>query len=75
MRGAARTKGTGLLKWLLTLVLALVVLTMLTPWLAKYGLGRLPGDVRVRFRGRDVYLPFTTTILLSLLLSLVMRFV
>ncbi|MSQ70919.1 MAG: DUF2905 domain-containing protein [Betaproteobacteria bacterium] len=64
-----------MLKWLLSVAVALVVLTLLTPWLTKYGLGRLPGDVRVRFRGRDFYLPFTTTILLSLLLSLITRFV
>ena len=63
-----------MLKWLLSVAVALVVLTLLTPWLTKYGLGRLPGDVRVRFRGRDFYLPFTTTILLSLLLSLITRF-
>jgi ABC-type transporter Mla maintaining outer membrane lipid asymmetry permease subunit MlaE len=53
------------LKWLLTLLVALVVLTALSPWLARFGIGRLPGDVTLRVKGRDVYLPFTTTILLS----------
>jgi len=64
-----------LLKWLLTLVVALAVLTLLSPWLARHGLGRLPGDVTVRFRGRDYYLPFTTTVLLSLTLTLLARLV
>lgn len=67
-----------MLKWLLTLVVALAVLTALSPWLARRGLGRLPGDVTVRVRGRNYALPFTTTILLSLvltLLTLVMRLV
>jgi len=63
-----------LLKWLITLVIALVVLTVMSPWLSRYGLGRLPGDVVVRFRGRDRYLPFTSTILMSLALGLLTRF-
>ena len=62
-----------MLKWLVTLILALVVLTLCTPWLRKYGLGRLPGDITLRRRGRDYYLPFTTTILLSLALTLLTR--
>ena len=62
-----------MLKWVLTLVVALVILTAISPWLARLGLGRLPGDVVVRFRGRDWSLPFTTTILLSVALTLLMR--
>jgi hypothetical protein len=64
-----------LLKWMLTLVVALAVLTAVSPWLARYGLGRLPGDITVRFRGRSYYLPFTTTVLLSLVLTLLGRIV
>jgi hypothetical protein len=63
-----------LLKWLLTFVVALVVLTALSPWLARRGLGRLPGDVTVRVGRRNYYLPFTSTILLSIALTLVTRF-
>jgi Protein of unknown function (DUF2905) len=59
-----------LLKWILTLMIALVILTALSPWLSRLGLGRLPGDIVVRFRGRDRYLPFTSTILMSLALGL-----
>jgi hypothetical protein len=62
-------------KWIVTLVIALVVLTAISPWLSRYGLGKLPGDVMVRFRGRVYYLPFTTTIVLSLLLTLIMRLI
>lgn len=64
-----------MLKWLLTLVVALAVFTLISPWLSRYGLGRLPGDVQVRFKGRSYYLPFSTTILLSLALTLLTRFV
>jgi Protein of unknown function (DUF2905) len=62
-----------MLKWVLTLVVALLVLTALAPWLAKLGLGRLPGDIVVRYRGRMYYLPFTSTVLLSLALTLIAR--
>ncbi|MGE5792345.1 MAG: DUF2905 domain-containing protein [Bacteroidota bacterium] len=63
-----------MLKWLVTLAVALVVLTAISPWLARFGLGRLPGDVRVRLKGRDYSLPFTTTILLSAALTAIARF-
>ena len=64
-----------MLKWLLVLVVGVVVITLAAPWLMRHGLGRLPGDVTVRWRGRTLYLPITTTVLLSLLLTLVARFV
>ena len=43
------------------------------PWLSRFGLGRLPGDLTVRYKGRLYYLPLTSTILLSLLLTLITR--
>lgn len=64
-----------MLKWLLVLVVCIVVLTLLTPWLSRFGLGRLPGDITVRWRGRLLYLPITTTILLSLVVTLIGRLV
>ena len=64
-----------MLKWVLALIIALVVLTMLSPWLTRLGFGRLPGDMTLRFRGRNYYLPFTTTVLLSLVLTLITRFI
>ena len=64
-----------MLKWILVLVVGVVVITLAAPWLARHGLGRLPGDLTVRWRGRTLYLPITTTVLLSLLLTLVARLV
>jgi len=64
-----------MLKWALTLAIALVVLTAVSPWLARRGLGRLPGDVVVTWRGRRYYLPLTSTILLSLALTLLTRLI
>lgn len=59
-----------MLKWLLTLIAALLVLGLLTPWLNRLGLGRLPGDLRVKHARGTFYFPFTSVILMSLLLSL-----
>jgi len=64
-----------LLKWLLVILVGVVVITLLTPWLSRYGLGRLPGDITVRWRGRPVYLPITTTLVLSALLTIIARVV
>jgi Protein of unknown function (DUF2905) len=61
------------MKWLLTTFLALLVLTALQPWLQRLGIGRLPGDLRFRINGREVLLPFTSTVLLSLALTLLAR--
>ena len=58
-----------MLKWLLTTVIALLILTAVSPLLARYGLGRLPGDVTLKFRDRLWCLPFTSTVLLSLALT------
>jgi hypothetical protein len=59
------------LKWLLTLVIALLVLGLATPWLRRHGLGRLPGDVDFERNGRHYSFPIGSTILLSLVASLV----
>lgn len=63
-----------MLKWIVTLVVAIFLLGMIGPHLARFiRFGRLPGDFVVRFRGRDYTFPVTTTILLSGLLWLLSR--
>ena len=64
-----------MLKWLLVLVVGVAVITLAAPWLSRRGLGHLPGDITLQWRGRRIYLPITTTILLSLALTLVGRLV
>ena len=64
-----------MLKWLLTLIVALCVLSFFTPWLRNHGLGRLPGDITLRYKGRVYYLPITSTVLLSLALTLLTRLI
>lgn len=65
-----------MLKWILTLVLAIFLLGIITPHLARFiRFGRLPGDFAFRFRGRDYVFPVATTLILSLLLWLLSRIV
>lgn len=56
-----------MLKWLLTVLIGLVILSVAAPWLRRHGVGRLPGDFRIPLRGRMYYVPLATTVLLSLL--------
>jgi hypothetical protein len=53
----------------LVFLLAVAVLTFLS---VRFGLGRLPGDIVIDRGGFVVYVPITTAILISLLLSLVL---
>lgn len=65
-----------MLKWILTLVIAIFLLGIIAPHLARFiRLGRLPGDIAFRFRGRTYTFPFTTTIILSVLLFLLSRLI
>jgi hypothetical protein len=63
-----------MLKWLIALAVAVFVIGLLQPRLAKWlRLGRLPGDVRVRLRGREYVFPFASTLVWSLLATLIFR--
>jgi hypothetical protein len=62
-------------RWLLTIFLALVVFSAMLPWLEKLGVGRLPGDLRFSIFGKTFFLPFASTIVLSLVIFLVARFI
>jgi hypothetical protein len=61
------------MRWLLILVATILVVSLAWPWLARLGLGRLPGDITITRKGRTYQVPITTTVLLSLFLSLVLR--
>ncbi len=63
------------MRWFLTIFLALVVFSSLLPWLEKLGIGRLPGDLRFSIFGMKIFLPFASTILLTMLVLLVGRFI
>jgi hypothetical protein len=46
----------------------------LRPWLEKLGLGKLPGDFRFRLFGREWFIPFASSIVLSLLAMALAKF-
>ncbi len=53
-----------MLKWLIVLFAAVFVVGLLQPRLLQ--LGRLPGDIRFRLRGREYSFPFASAIVFSL---------
>ncbi|MCZ2291156.1 MAG: DUF2905 family protein [Burkholderiales bacterium] len=55
------------MRWLLVFLLAFLLFNGLHGLLRRIGLGRLPGDLRFRLRGRDWYLPLASSLVLSLL--------
>jgi hypothetical protein len=58
-------------RWLLVFLLAFLVFDGLSGWLRRIGLGRLPGDFRLRIGGREVHVPLASSLLLSLLAMLI----
>ena len=56
-----------MLRWLIVFLLASLVFSGLRGWLQKIGLGKLPGDFTLRVRGRELYLPIASGLLLSML--------
>ena len=63
-----------MIRWLIVIVIGLMLINAATPWLQRMGFGRLPGDLRFRWLGREWFLPVTTTLLLSFVFSLVAKF-
>ena len=65
--------GTG--RFLIVGGLILVGIGALMTFGAMHWLGRLPGDIRVERPGMKLFIPTTTCILLSILISVVLYFV
>ena len=61
-------------KTLIVVGVVLIIVGLGWPWLGKIPLGRLPGDIMIDKPGMKVYFPITTMILVSLVLSLIVRF-
>lgn len=60
-------------RWLLVILLALMFISWLSPLLSRMGFGRLPGDFRFRWLGRDWDVPLASTLLLSFVVSLITK--
>lgn len=59
------------MRWLIIFLLACLLFNALQGWMAKIGLGRLPGDFRFRVRGREWFVPLTSSIVLTVLMALI----
>ena len=55
---------------LITIGLLIALAGLLWPWITKLGLGRLPGDLRIDKPGFTLFAPFTTMLIVSVVLSL-----
>jgi hypothetical protein len=51
----------------------LIAVGLAWPWLSRLPLGRLPGDIVIVRPGFRFYFPLTTLILVSLIVSLLLR--
>lgn len=61
-------------RFLITLGIVLLVAGLLWPWLQRLGLGRLPGDIVIERENFRLYLPLTTSILASIVLTIIFWF-
>lgn len=59
-------------RFLIVLGLVVLLLGLGWPWLSKLPLGRLPGDLVFERSNLKFYFPFTTMLLASLLLSILL---
>jgi len=64
-----------MIKWLLTIFLALALLAIATPWLERLGVGRLPGDLKFSVRGRVYFLPIASTLIFCAVAWLIGRLI
>jgi hypothetical protein len=63
-----------MIRWMIVIFVALIFISWFSPVLQKLGFGRLPGDLRFRLFGREMFVPLTSTILLSMLASLIAKY-
>ncbi len=59
-------------RFLIIAGIAAILLGLLWPWLARLGLGRLPGDFHVQREGFSFYFPLTTSLVVSIIVTLIL---
>jgi hypothetical protein len=59
-------------RWLILIGIVILAIGLLWPWLAKLGLGRLPGDIRIEREGFSFYFPLMTGLIVSAVISIVL---
>lgn len=61
-----------MMRLLILIGIVFIVAGALWPWLSRLPIGRLPGDILIRRENFTFYMPITTGILLSILLSVIL---
>lgn len=59
---------------LIIIGIGILVMGLVWPWLARIGLGKLPGDIIVERENFRFYFPLTTSIIVSIALTLLFWF-
>ena len=54
------------MRFLLVILLCLLVFNRFGDWMTRHGFGKLPGDLRFRIAGREIFIPFGSAVLLML---------
>ncbi|MDG4877849.1 DUF2905 domain-containing protein [Mesorhizobium sp. WSM4935] len=57
---------------LIVVGLGIAAIGLLWPWLTRIGFGRLPGDIVIERENFSLYVPITTGILISIVLSAIL---
>ena len=65
-------KGRFMQKTLIVIGIAILLVGLLWPWLGKIPLGRLPGDIIINRPNLKIYIPITTMILISVVISVIL---
>ena len=61
-------------KSLIILGLVFLAVGLFWPWLGKFPIGRLPGDIVIDRPNLKIYFPITTMVIISIIISIVSRF-
>ena len=64
-----------MIRWFLVVILALMLISWLSPLLQRLGFGKLPGDLRFKLFGREWFVPLASTLLLSMLAAGIARLI
>lgn len=61
-------------KALIIIGVSILAIGLLWPWLGKIPLGRLPGDIIISKPNLKVYIPITSMVLVSIVVSVILWF-
>jgi hypothetical protein len=63
------------MRWVLTVLILLMVLMTVVPWLMKFGLGKLPGDINFSIGRHRISIPLMSTLLIVVACYLIGRLI